>query len=288
VDAARLIRETRLRHGLDQRALARRCRTSQTYISRIERGDVSPTVQTLGKLLQGMGEQLELHSVPGPRGNQPIVDLRDDFEQLTHGDRVAQAAELSQALTRLAGAARDRARAWTPLARRGSRRDPPLRALELLRNLRGHRVEFVVIGGFALAAHGCVRGTKDLDIVPEPSPANLQRLLDALGRLDVEPLAIGNSKPEEVPPLSLENLELGGNWLLRTRLGRLDVMQHVEGMRDYAELRERALAPELPELEQEVLFVGLDDLIALKRAAGRPEDLRDIAELERARGAPPP
>jgi hypothetical protein len=124
--------------------------------------------------------------------------------------------------------------------------------------------------------------------VPEPSPANLQRLHDALGTLDAEPLAIGDFKTEEILPLSLENLELGGNWLLRTRLGRLAVLQHVEGMRDYAQLRERALAPELPELEEEVLFVGLDDLIALKRAAGRPEDLRDIAELERARGAPPP
>jgi hypothetical protein len=66
-------------------------------------------VQTLGKLLQAIGEQLELHSVPGPRGNQPIEELRDDFEQLTPGDRVAQAAELSQALTTLAGAPRDRA-----------------------------------------------------------------------------------------------------------------------------------------------------------------------------------
>lgn len=168
-----------------------------------------------------------------------------------------------------------------------SRREAPLRALELLRALRGHRVEFVVIGGFALAAHGYVRGTQDLDIVPEPSRANLQRLLGALGALDAQPLAIGDFKPEEVLPLSLENLELGGNWLLRTRLGRLDVMQHVEGMRDYAQLRERALAPELRELEEDVLFVGLDDLIALKRAAGRPEDLRDIAELERARGGPP-
>lgn len=108
MDAARLIRETRLRHGLDQAALARRCRTSQTYISRVERGDISPTLQTLGKLLQAMGEQLELRSVPGPRGNQPIEELREDFEQLTPGDRVAQAAELSQALTMLAGSARDR------------------------------------------------------------------------------------------------------------------------------------------------------------------------------------
>lgn len=164
---------------------------------------------------------------------------------------------------------------------------PPLRPLELLRTLREHGVEFVVIGGFALAAHGYIRGTKDVDIVPEPSGANLDRLLAALEALDAEPLAVEDFKPEEILELNLENLGLGGNWLLRTRLGRLDVMQHVEGMRDYAQLRERAFDPELEELGEGVLFVGLDDLIALKRAAGRPEDVRDIAELERARGGPP-
>ena len=45
-----------------------------------------------------------------------------------------------------------------------SRREPPLRALELMETLLRHGVEFVVIGGFSLAAHGYVRGTKDLDI----------------------------------------------------------------------------------------------------------------------------
>jgi hypothetical protein len=164
-----------------------------------------------------------------------------------------------------------------------SRRDPPLRSLELLAALHRHGVDFVVIGGFALAAHGYVRGTKGVDVVPEPSRANLRRLLRALAALEAEPMAIGDFEPEEVLELRLENLELGGNRLLRTRFGRLDVMQHVEGMRDYAQLREQAIRPEVPELGGQVLFVGLDDLIALKRAAGRPEDLRDIAELERAR-----
>src|SRR5437773_866032 len=55
--------------------------------------------------------------------------------------------------------------------------DKPLRAYQVLATLREHHVEFVVIGGIALAAHGYIRGTKDVDIVPEPSPENLQRLL---------------------------------------------------------------------------------------------------------------
>jgi transcriptional regulator with XRE-family HTH domain len=106
MDAAELIRDARRRHGLNQRSLARRCRTSQTHISRIERGEISPSVETLTKILQSMGEQLELRAGPGPRGNAPAEELRADFERLSPGERVAQAAELSYALTSIAGAAR--------------------------------------------------------------------------------------------------------------------------------------------------------------------------------------
>jgi hypothetical protein len=146
-------------------------------------------------------------------------------------------------------------------------------------------VRFVVIGGFSLAAHGYIRGTKDVDIVPEPNPANLQRLLAALESLEAEPLALSDFREDEVLELSVENLELGGNWLLRTRMGRLDVMQYVEGLRSYAELRARAVTRELDDIGEPVLFAGYDDLVAMKQAAGREEDLRDISELERRRSA---
>jgi hypothetical protein len=164
--------------------------------------------------------------------------------------------------------------------------EPPLRALELLAVLRAHGVEFVVIGGFSLAAHGFVRGTKDLDIVPEPSLENLQRLLFSLEDLEAEPLAVGEFKPEELPlQLGLDGLSEGGNWLLRTRLGRLDVMQHVHGMSSYEQLRAGAMTPDLAELNDPPPFAGYDDLIAMKQATGRAQDLIDITELERARGA---
>lgn len=169
--------------------------------------------------------------------------------------------------------------------RAGDRREPPLRALDLMASLTRHRVDFVVIGGYSLAAHGYIRGTKDLDIVPDPGRSNLKRLLTALGDLDAEHLAQGEFGPEELPELTLENFEGGGNWLLRTRFGRLDVMQYVEGMRSYKQLRDGAIAPELPGFDQSPLFAGYNELIAMKQAAGREEDLRDIAELERARGA---
>jgi hypothetical protein len=162
--------------------------------------------------------------------------------------------------------------------------EPPLRALELLSALQANGVEFVVIGGFSLAAHGYVRGTKDVDIVPEPSRENLGRLLAALHELEAEPIAIGEFKSKEMPlPLDLDGLSQGGNWLLRTRFGRLDVMQHVHGMTSYAKLRAGAIRPEIPPLDDAPPFAGYDDLIAMKQAAGRDQDLIDIGELVRAR-----
>ena len=95
MDAATLIRRTRERHRLDQRALARRARTSQGQISKIERGVISPSVSTVERLLAVMGERLQLEAVPALRPNLPSAELRRDYEELSVEERVAQAASLS-------------------------------------------------------------------------------------------------------------------------------------------------------------------------------------------------
>lgn len=164
---------------------------------------------------------------------------------------------------------------------------PPLKVFELLRVLAEHGLEFIAIGGFCVAAHGYERATKDLDILPNPDPSNLVRLLDALRSLEAEPLEVGDFRPEELPaPLDHEGLIGGGNWTLRTRYGRLDLMQYIQGIvesaEDYRALRERAIALALPDVG-DVWFAGYEDLIAMKRAAGRDQDLIDIRSLEEAR-----
>jgi hypothetical protein len=161
---------------------------------------------------------------------------------------------------------------------------PVLHAERLLRTLREHGVDLVVIGGFALSAHGVVRGTKDVDIVPGPDPPNLRRLASALRALDAEVMLAEDFAPSELGlEPDEEGLALGGNWVLRTRLGRLDVMQDVPGLKSYAALRARAVDVDVPDAGP-VLFAGLDDLIAMKVAAGRPQDELDVASLLRARG----
>lgn len=153
-----------------------------------------------------------------------------------------------------------------------------LRAAELLAILASHEVEFVVIGGLALAPHGYVRGTKDLDIVPAPEHANLRRLAEALREIEatVDPGDIAADELGIAP--DDEGLSHGGNWVLHTRLGRLDVLQEVSGLRSYAQLRAGAIEVD------GTLYAGFDELISMKAAAGRPEDLRDIGALHAARG----
>jgi hypothetical protein len=77
-------------------------------------------------------------------------------------------------------------------------RHPPLQIEPLLGVLAEQRVDFVVIGGFALAAHGVIRGTKDIDIVPDPDQENIRRLASALRALDAEVLLADDFDPSEL------------------------------------------------------------------------------------------
>lgn len=104
------MREVRRRHGLDQAGLARRVGTEQPAISRIERDMVSPSLDTLNRLFEAMGETLRITpvdldvSVPGG-GNQSIAELRADYRDLTAEERLTQAARLSKIATELASQA---------------------------------------------------------------------------------------------------------------------------------------------------------------------------------------
>jgi hypothetical protein len=165
--------------------------------------------------------------------------------------------------------------------------DAPQQELDadtILRALLEHEVEFVVIGGLAVGAHGYPRATKDVDVVPAPERENLRRLYAALSELDAQPMEIGDFRPEELPvPFAPEGLDEGGNWTLRTVAGRVDVMQWVPGIEDgYAQLRPNAIEGEVPGVGR-IRFAGYDDLVTMKRTAGRPEDELDLLRLERVR-----
>jgi transcriptional regulator with XRE-family HTH domain len=93
-----LLRQARARHGLTQADLAARARTSQAAISRIERDVVSPTVQTLARLFDLVGEELTLAAEPIDYGHDRTL-LRRNLE-LSPEERIRRGVEWSKAVRR--------------------------------------------------------------------------------------------------------------------------------------------------------------------------------------------
>jgi hypothetical protein len=172
-----------------------------------------------------------------------------------------------------------------------NRPNTPLDASELAATLNRHQVDYVVIGGVALQAHGHVRTTQDLDVVVAWTPANMDHLAAALRDLgaelrgvDADLLGIDLSSPEQ--------LYGGGNFLLHTRHGDLDVFSVNDtpgAPQTYEQLREHAMAVDVRGIQ--LLIAHPEHLIPMKTAASqfrdRPEakrrqDLDDIAVLNQA------
>lgn len=154
--------------------------------------------------------------------------------------------------------------------------------LPLLRALHERGVEHIVVGGFATNAHGFIRVTKDLDIVPNAAKKNLERLAEMLSDHDASILDTGDFTDDEMPadPTRTADLEMGGNFCLLTDLGRLDVMQWLSGIETddlYRELDTDAVEGSVDGIP--VRVCSLEHLRAMKRAAGRPQDLEDLKRL---------
>jgi len=132
----------------------------------------------------------------------------------------------------------------------------------ILRVLLDHGVEFIVIGGLAVQTHGHLRTTTDLDLVPAAS------------------LLGGDDAGDAGDPHLLRRAALVS---LTTDHGRLDLLNVglADGLpRTYEELRGRAVEVDLD--GRTVAVAGLDDLIRMKRVAGREVDLSDIGALTRS------
>jgi predicted nucleotidyltransferase len=152
----------------------------------------------------------------------------------------------------------------------------------LLKHLEEHGVEYIVIGGLAVSAHGHIRPSMDLDIVPGPSQENFTRLAAALMNAKAVDAEAGDFGQAErlVSTTRVEDLSQGDNFRRVTDLGDLDVFQWASGIEAddlYAELDREALSGSVEGVS--VRVCGLDHLRAMKRAAGRPQDLEDLRRL---------
>jgi len=147
---------------------------------------------------------------------------------------------------------------------------------ELLRRLAEADVEFVVVGGLALNAWGVVRGTKDVDVVIATDAANIQRVAE------VAVAAGGHVQQGEAllgTPFSIVAALAGGEQVaIETELGRLDVLQGLDGVPSFEDLRPGAVEAEI--LGSKVWVCSREDLKAMKQAAGRTRDLADLEDLD--------
>jgi hypothetical protein len=145
-------------------------------------------------------------------------------------------------------------------------------------------VDFVVVGGIAAVAHGASVGTSDLDVLYGRDLPNLDRLACVLAPF--HPYLRG--VPAGLPfALDVATLRRGLNFTLTTDLGDLDLLGEMLGVGGYDAALPRSLNVEI--YGRHVRVVGLEDLVAAKRAAGRAKDLLVLGELETllARGPTP-
>jgi predicted nucleotidyltransferase len=149
---------------------------------------------------------------------------------------------------------------------------------QLLRRLSEAGVEFVLIGGLAVNAWGVVRGTKDVDIVVAPDLENLKRVAGVAVAVHGH-IQTGESFLS-TPPSIAAHLASGERAAIETELGQLDVVQGLDGVPAYDALRARATEAEV--LGIKVSVCSVEDLKAMKRAAGRTRDQADLEDLDAA------
>ncbi len=154
--------------------------------------------------------------------------------------------------------------------------------LDLFATLHRHQVEYVLIGGLAVALHGVERNTMDIDVCVVISPGNLQHLIEAAKELSLSPVL-------PVPLETLSQIETLQQWHQQRNLQAfalrtpdmagvtLDVLLFPPV--PPADMCQRAVR--LNVAGTPVSLASVEDLIALKQCVGRPIDLADIEHLKR-------
>jgi hypothetical protein len=137
---------------------------------------------------------------------------------------------------------------------------------DLLAEFESSGVEYLVIGGWAVSTHTKPRFTKDLDLWIGTAPSNLAKIVGALARFGAPAGLV-----EQAASMSNDEFLFFG-----TPPARIDILRTIPGgvFEDAWRRRVRATWGALT-----INLIDLDDLIAVKRAAGRPQDLRDVEQL---------
>jgi predicted nucleotidyltransferase len=137
------------------------------------------------------------------------------------------------------------------------------------------KVRFILIGGVAATVHGSSRLTRDVDVVYDRQPENIERLIQALSPHH----PVLRDAPAGLPfRFDRMTVAAGLNFTLKTDLGDLDVFGEIAGGGTYSNLLPQTISIEV--FGRRCDCLSIDQLIAVKRAAGRPRDVEAVAELE--------
>jgi hypothetical protein len=143
---------------------------------------------------------------------------------------------------------------------------------EFIASLNAHRVRYLVVGGYAVGFHARPRATKDIDILVDTSAANARRVLAAI-RAFIGATPVGITLAKLRNPRTLI--------VLGVAPVRIDILTSIDGVHSFSAAWRRRVTGSYGATRAE--YLGLNDLIASKAAAGRLQDLADADVLRRAR-----
>jgi transcriptional regulator with XRE-family HTH domain len=261
---AALLRQARTRARISQRELARRAGTAQSVVARIERGQTSPTWETLQRLLAAL--HLEANVRLEPRvvvGSHMLAEV-PGILRMAPEDRLKEVKNVERFLRHVSEGSG------------GGGGTAPLDPELLFTTLARHQVQFVLIGALAAKLQGFPRFTRDADITPARDRENLQHLAAALRELDAR--IYTDTIPEGLAfDCSPQMLARGDVWNLVTRAGRLDLAFKPSGTEGYDDLAPNAVHFTI--FGGELLAARLEDIVRSKEAADRPQDRQDVAVI---------
>ncbi len=137
---------------------------------------------------------------------------------------------------------------------------------ELFEFLNAHKVEYLLLGGYAVIAYGYVRNTSDIDVVVSDGEENARRLMNALAEFgfgETELRVDLFTEPDSVVRMGVEPM-------------KIEILNYLKGV-DFKDAYSRRRSVEVEDIS--VDLIALPDLLANKRAVGRPKDLIDADEL---------
>ncbi len=136
----------------------------------------------------------------------------------------------------------------------------------LLRLLNGHKVRYVIIGAAAFPVYGYARATLDVDIFIETSETNIKKCLTALKKFgyDVSDVSIHDLQKKKV--------------LIRQYITEVDIHPFVKGVL-FEQVWKNRVRAKIDKVTAN--FASLDDLVRMKKAAGRPKDKEDLRILKK-------